>query len=195
MTGTFKGTFEGNSSEGNNDIFLVKLNSSFKIQWIKTIGGSLREREPRVVVDQDNGVYLLGSYADSCVFEDNKYLISKGDYDIFLAKYGTDGFLKWTKNIASFPSSQRCSDIDITEDNDLIITGFYTDSISFNDTNIVSSGTNNFYSKIDTHTWKKKIEKNLDVLNKTTTSSEDRSYKNTTKYHCMYFFLLILCFI
>lgn len=147
--GIYKGTFNGEVSEGNYDIFIAKLNDSFNIEWVKSIGSSNTEFDPRITMDNDNNLFLVGAFQDSCVFDD-QYLKSEGNYDIFLAKYTNSGKLIWTKNIAKYPTQQNPTDIDTDNDNNLIITGHYTDSISVDGQNIISSGKNNFYTKFDT---------------------------------------------
>ncbi|MCK5168258.1 MAG: SprB repeat-containing protein, partial [Bacteroidales bacterium] len=149
IAGIFKGTFEGNISEGFFDIFIAKLNSNFNLEWIQTAGSSSIEFDPRIIIDKENNIFLLGAFRDSCVFE-NQYLKSDGNYDVFLAKYSSGGKLNWAKKIANYPSQQSPTDIDVDNDNNLIITGHYTDSIFIYDEKIVSPGKNNFYAKFDT---------------------------------------------
>ena len=148
--GIFKGSFNNNLSVGDYDIFIAKLKSDFTIEWVQTVGGVLAEADPRIIIDNANNIFLTGAFQDSCVFENSSYLKSTGGYDIFLAKYSTNGDLIWTKDIASFLSVQRPTDIDVDNSNNLIITGHYTDSIYFIDQKIVSTGKNNFYAKVDT---------------------------------------------
>ncbi len=147
--GIFKGTFQGITSEGNYDIFLAKVNPSFNIEWVQTVGSSLMEFDPRLTIDNDDNIFLVGAFQDSCVF-DNNYLKSDGNYDIFLSKYNSSGELNWANKIATYPSQQSPTDIDVDMNNDLIITGHYTDSIFIYDQSIVSSGKNNFFAKFDT---------------------------------------------
>jgi hypothetical protein len=149
LAGKFKGTFNGNVSKGNYDLCLVKLNELLNIEWVRVMGSASAEKDPRIVIDNDNNIFFTGAFQDSCIF-DTEYLKSEGDYDIFLAKYSNSGNLLWAKNIAKYASQQNPTDIDVDGDNNLIITGHYTDSTYIYDEKIVQSGKNNFYSKFDT---------------------------------------------
>lgn len=180
LAGVFKGNFNGFTSEGLFDIFLAKVTPDFKIDWIQTVGSSSVEFDPRITLNENN-VFLLGAFRDSCYFDANKYLKSDGHYDVFLAKYTTNGRLNWTEKIANYPSQQNPTDIDIDNDNNLIITGHYTDSVFIYDEKIISSGKNNFYAKFDTSGVK------IWVKNITGTSASSR-LANVKVYQNEYYF-------
>ncbi len=150
VTGIFKGTYNGNTSEGLFDIFLAKFNSDLNKEWIQTVGSSSVEFDPRITLDAANNIFLTGAFRDSCVFDENIYLKSDGNYDIFLAKYSNVGNIIWAKNIANYPTQQNPTDIDVDGNNDLIITGHFSDSTYLINQKIVSSGRNSFFAKIDT---------------------------------------------
>ena len=138
VTGIFKGTYNGNTSEGLFDIFLAKFDSDLNKEWIQTVGSSSVEFDPRITLDAANNIFLTGAFKDSCVFDENIYLKSDGNYDIFVAKYSNGGNISWVKNIASYPTQQNPTDIDVDGNNDLILTGHFTDSIYLINEKIVS---------------------------------------------------------
>lgn len=77
------------SYAGGNDIFLVKLTSDGTMSWFKTWGGSGTENLTSITNTSDGGFIITGS--------SNSFT---GVYDAIFLKYGSDGSLSWSKDIA-----------------------------------------------------------------------------------------------
>jgi gliding motility-associated-like protein len=72
--------------------------------WVKDIGGFGESKVSGVAVDKFDNVYIAGNFrsmvtVDLSGISTPVNLTSKGDYDVFIAKYTPDGKLIWAKSI------------------------------------------------------------------------------------------------
>lgn len=78
------------NSVGFYDIFVVKLNSSGKIIWAKSVGGKMGERGVDIYVDKSKNVYTTGNFGGAVDFDfyegTSDTLYSKGISDLFVHK-------------------------------------------------------------------------------------------------------------
>jgi Tfp pilus assembly protein PilZ len=86
VTGRTEGGLDGNTNSGNNDIFLVKYNSSGTKQWTKQLGTSGQDKGYGVTVDSSDNIYVTGETQGG--LDGNT---SSGDADLFLVKYNSSG--------------------------------------------------------------------------------------------------------
>lgn len=85
-------------SKGGEDIFLSKFNPAGQLLWAKTIGGPNDDESRSVVVDEDDNVWITGTFRSTVDFDPGAgvtNLSSQGARDIFLAKYSSAGNLQW----------------------------------------------------------------------------------------------------
>ena len=86
VTGTTGGDLDGNSHSGQEDIFLVKYNSSGTKQWTKQLGTSSNDIGRGVTTDSSGNIYVTGETRGNLDGNTNS-----GGKDIFLVKYNSDG--------------------------------------------------------------------------------------------------------
>ena len=86
VTGYTRGGLDGNTNSGNEDIFLVKYDSSGTKQWTKQLGTSEEERGYGVTKDTSDNIYVTGSTGGDLDGNTNS-----GETDIFLVKYDSSG--------------------------------------------------------------------------------------------------------
>ena len=104
VTGWFTGTVDFNpgpgvdnqTSNGWDDIFLSKFDSSGNFQWARTWGGSEDDWgiDLGVAVNVSGNVYVTGCFYDTVDFDPGSGVdnhTSNGEYDIFLSKFLPDG--------------------------------------------------------------------------------------------------------
>jgi hypothetical protein len=86
ITGTTEGVLDGNTNLGDDDLFLVKYNSSGTKQWIKQFGTPFKDHVRGVMVDSMNNIYLTG-------FTNGELggKINYGRFDVILFKFSPDG--------------------------------------------------------------------------------------------------------
>ena len=101
VAGRFQGTLDIDpgpgvvniSSQGNNDIFLLKLNSSGNYLASGAIGGSGAEAVNALAIDNAGSLYITGQFATMVDFNPSptgvNSLTSKGGSDAFVAKYNS----------------------------------------------------------------------------------------------------------
>ncbi len=85
------------ASQGGNDIWVVKLNSSGTIQWQNNIGGSGSDNLKTVKQTSDGGYILAGS-SDSGISGD-KTEASQGTTDLWIIKLNSSGTIVWQNTI------------------------------------------------------------------------------------------------
>jgi hypothetical protein len=78
----------GNSFGGNNDMYVVKLDSSGNVVWTKTIGGSGDDGANSIIQSSD-GAYVIAGHTRSF----------SSSYDFYVVKIDSSGNVLWEKTI------------------------------------------------------------------------------------------------
>ncbi len=98
VTGYTNGTvFDGHTSAGERDVFLIKYDSAGTVLWSRLTGTTGDDYGGGVAVDNTGNVFICGSISggiDGQAFA-NQYL--PGFRDIFLTKYDSAGTKQWTR--------------------------------------------------------------------------------------------------
>jgi len=97
---------------GNNDLLIVKLDSSGNISWLKTIGGTNDDYISSIQQTSDGG-YIIGASTAS---------FGAGSYDAFIVKLDSSGNISWSKTIGG-TNNDSISSIQQTSDGGYIIGG------------------------------------------------------------------------
>ena len=113
------------SGDGNQDIWLIRINSQGDSLWTKTFGGSGLELGADVQILEDGGFILLGSTES----------FGNGGSDIWLIKTDSQGETTWTKTFGD-NSSDYGKSILKTPDDGYIIRGV-TESFGYGNTALV----------------------------------------------------------
>lgn len=121
-TGFYKGTLDFDSgagtseftATGNEDIFVLKLNSSGTYVWNRTMGGTSYERGNGISVDSSNLIYVGGYFSGTVDFDptvntDEKTDTSAWGLSTFLTSLNNDGSYNWTKYVAGGQQSDGYS--------------------------------------------------------------------------------------
>jgi len=95
VTGNTMGGLDGNTSAGNQDLFVVKFNSSGTKQWTKQFGTSSEDWTYGVATDSSGNVYVTGFTMGGL---DGT---NAGHRDLFVVKYNSSGTKLWTKQLGS----------------------------------------------------------------------------------------------
>jgi len=85
------------TSNGGNDIFVAKLDSSGNWLWAKNAGASDTDSGNGIAVDASGNSYVTGYFLSTATFGDIT-LTSYGGTDIFIAKLDSSGNWLWAKN-------------------------------------------------------------------------------------------------
>lgn len=85
-------------SNGANDAYLVKYDSSGIVHWAKNIGGTDYEDLNAVMCDQFDNIYVGGSFFSNSVTTATTALTNAGSTDFFLIRYDTSGNEIWARS-------------------------------------------------------------------------------------------------
>jgi len=102
VTGEFSDTANFGGTEvkakGGLDFVLAKLNSKGRLVWVTTAGGAKIDRGYAVAVDAGGNSYVTGHFQSETIAFGSTVLTSRGDYDVFVAKFDPNGNPLWAKS-------------------------------------------------------------------------------------------------
>lgn len=137
---------------GNLDYWILKLDSSGKLEWQKSFGGEYADILKSVVQTLDGG-YILGGTSNSPI-SGNKNSDSFGMSDYWLIKIDKSGTEEWQSNYGG-SKDDHLSQMIATTDNHLILAGYSYSS---------SDGNKNKGNREGSDIWLVKIDLNSSVL-------------------------------
>ena len=147
ISGIFKDTVNfggGNiTSNGNFDIFVLKLNSSGEFQWVYTAGGSGNDQAYPISVDTNGNVLVAGYFSNTANFTPNS-CTSNGSTDIFVLKLNTSGSLNFL-NCYGSTSVDYPWGVDFDSAGNAYITGGFSNTVDFGGGNITSAGSQDIF--------------------------------------------------
>lgn len=152
-SGYFKGTVDFNpgsgiaslTSNGNEDIFIQKLNNSGDFLWVKQIGGTSFDHGLSIDIDTLGNLYTTGFFINTVDFDPSAstFYLSTPAFtsNIFIQKLNNDGNFKWAVKMGGATQTDGGRGFSLTTDNDgnLYTTGFFYGLVDFDP----RSGTNN----------------------------------------------------
>ena len=121
------------SSNGQQDIFLVKFDPSGNFSWAGNVGGGGYDESTSVGVDAAGNVYLSGYFNDTADFNPGPgtlEMIGAGMNDNFVAKFTPGGQLIWARHYGSSDFEAALS-MKVMDNGDQYITGFYNGTVDF----------------------------------------------------------------
>ena len=142
ITGTFQGTADFNPatvisnliSVGNEDIFILKLNSAGDFIWVKQMGGNLYDNALCVKIDSSGFVYVTGNFQGTADFNpslsEKLNFTSIGLDDIFISKLDTQGNFVWAKSMGG-TLNEIGNAITIDKSGNIYTTGFFSGNCGF----------------------------------------------------------------
>ncbi|NWF90023.1 MAG: SBBP repeat-containing protein [Ignavibacteriaceae bacterium] len=123
--------------------------------WNKSVGGILRDQGDAVAVDPAGNIYVTGEYFSSSIDFGNGVTLNigsvgSGNCDFFLTKYDKDGNAAWAVR-GGGTLTDRGYGIVVDHENNLLVTGHYFGTATFDTVTRTSSGNlDMFVAKYDT---------------------------------------------
>jgi PKD repeat protein len=137
------------TSNGNADIYILKLDSNGDYIWAKTFGGISFDCAYAIKTDASTNVYISGSYNSTVDFNPGSAVVnytSNGSADIFISKLNSSGNYVWAKSIGG-SSYDKANSLALNT-NQVFITGSYGSTVDFNPGSGVNQYTSNGSSDI-----------------------------------------------
>jgi hypothetical protein len=155
LAGGFRNGISLNSqsvlSNGDRDAYLMKLNPSGLCQWVKSIGSnnaySADEKVVSVKVNSLGEIIFVGNFEGTVDIDpgpNTTTISSLGVYEAFVLKLSTSGNLIDYRIIGG-TGTQRIEGLEIAQNDDIILTGVFSNSTDFN----LGSGVDNLYHNIE----------------------------------------------
>ncbi|MBD3637223.1 MAG: T9SS type A sorting domain-containing protein [Crocinitomicaceae bacterium] len=122
------------TSAGNQDAFIQKVDTDGNFIWAKTFGGTSSEIAKSMAVDKDQNLYLCGYFKgttdlDPSTNSDNYSALGTFNNG-FLSVLDSAGNYMWGRMIPSI-SQVLITDIIVNENNEVLITGEFNDTVDF----------------------------------------------------------------
>ena len=129
---------------GENDAFVLKLDSVGNFLWAKTFGGANYDVGYQLSIDAFGNIYTIGSFEGTADFDPGPgtyMLTSVGNYDIFVQKLDPNGNFLWAKAFGGTLQDESYS-MEVAQGN-VYITGGFSGTVDFDP----GAGTYNITSK------------------------------------------------
>jgi hypothetical protein len=141
VSGRFQGTADFDpgsgttnfSSNGADDIFVLKLDPNGNFDWAKHMGGTGSDQGRGITVDGSNNVLTTGLFNDAIDLNPNAGTMtanSNGDEDFFIQKLDNAGNFLWA-NATGGNGLEEGWAIATDSNNDVYVTGFYSSYVDF----------------------------------------------------------------
>lgn len=125
------------TSEGGKDVFLAKYNSNGEVQWAVKAWGIANNTAAGICMDWDDFPIITGWFAEDIHFGD-LVLESNGSYDMFVARYNSNGDIIWARN-AGGEGDDYGNRVTINLENDVLVSGSFRYTAHFGEEVVVTS--------------------------------------------------------
>jgi hypothetical protein len=130
-------------SAGGTDIFLVKNTAEGVPLWTSRIGAADDDYVQKIKTDAGGNVIMTGYFYGDTQIGQDRYT-SYGSQDLFIAKFSTGGVFLWSFRVGG-PMADYITGLDLDQDQNIIIAGYFYNEISFGDTTILASNSSDIY--------------------------------------------------
>lgn len=143
IAGYFQGTLTLNgvpavTAAGSADIFVAKLTPDGAPSWLRRYGGGGFDVAYGVSTDRQNNIVLTGTFSATSSFEGTN-VTSAGSTDVFVLKLTPAGVRTWVQRFGAVQADYARS-IKIDGNDDILLTGYFQDTINFGGAPLTSSG-------------------------------------------------------
>ena len=119
------------SNSGNNDVFVVKYNSSGTPLWARRMGGTTTDIALSASTDSSGNIIVAGYYASNPlnIFAANGSTVSftlsnSGSQDAFVVKYDPNGTPLWARRIGA-TGQDVANSVSTDSSGNIVVTGYY----------------------------------------------------------------------
>lgn len=135
-------------SAGGSDLFIAKCDPSGNTLWALRMGGANDEYINDIKIDEDQNIIVAGFFYGTTQIGTDEYT-SLGSQDLFVAKLNPDGDFIWSYRAGGI-MADYFSGIEIDNDQNIILSGYFYDQIFFNDVTLTAVAASDlFLAKIN----------------------------------------------
>jgi hypothetical protein len=138
-------TLTNNNTNNSADIYIVKFDGDGNVMWVKSFGGQGWDYCNSIAVDGFGNAYIIGGFSSLSLTFDTFLLTNLNTYyDIYIAKFDTNGNVLWAKSAGNNYSDYGYSITTDTSDNIYVAGYFVSPTITFDTitlTNVENNGT------------------------------------------------------
>jgi Zn-dependent metalloprotease len=120
--GTQSNDGDVSGNHGYSDEWVIKLDSTGKIQWQKCIGGSLNESANKAIQTNDSGYLVIGTTGST----NGDATGSHGNLEVLLIKLNKKGNIQWRKLLGGSSSEEGYDCIQTTDGGYIIVGNTYS---------------------------------------------------------------------
>ncbi|MCK9425812.1 MAG: SBBP repeat-containing protein [Ignavibacteriaceae bacterium] len=136
------------TSAGNLDAFIAKYDTSGNILWFRE-GRDVSQSSVRGLAYDNNGnTVITGYYGSSTaptVTFDNIVLTTKGERDIYIVKYNSDGVIQWGVSAGGVKTGEEGKAVVCDANGNIYVTGMFADTASFGNITLIGNGSNDIF--------------------------------------------------
>jgi len=136
------------TSNGQNDIFIQKLDSLGNFIWSKQMGGIYSDEGVSISTDRDGNIYTSGYFSNIVDFNPSASaynLTPKGNGDIFIQKLDSAGNFKWAKQMGGNTSFGIGKAITVDTNYNIYTAGHFDKTVDFNPNGGITNKTSAAY--------------------------------------------------
>jgi hypothetical protein len=122
----------------DNDVVLAKYDSNGDHQWSKRFGNAFNDVAGGLTVDPAGNVTMVGSFDKTVSFGEGDDHVSKGEADIFIARFDTAGKLAWAKTYGGDREDVGWG-IDSDAAGNTVMTGWFQSTVDWGKTTLPAS--------------------------------------------------------
>jgi len=124
--------------EGENDLFIQKLDSNGNFVWAKRVGGASYTRGISIAIDNYGSIYTTGIFSGTVDFNPgagiNNLTSTNAKREIFILKLDNSGNYTWAKRIGD-SGDDNASSIYVDDRGDVYTVGTFTGTVDFDPSN------------------------------------------------------------
>ncbi len=147
------------TTAGGRDVFLAKLDRNGGYLRAALFGDASHQQANALALDSNGNPVIVGMFSSSVTFGVDP-LTSAGGWDVFVAKFDSDGNHVWSKGFGN-GVSQYATAVGIDRSGGVIVAGYFEGSIDFGGGALTSAGGEDIYvAKFDkdgNHLWSKRF--------------------------------------
>ncbi|WP_434042540.1 MULTISPECIES: hypothetical protein [Sorangium] len=149
VTGEFWGTLDFGEprkgerftlkSQGERDVFLVKLDAAGNVHWARQFGDEADQAGTGVAVDGAGNIVLVGWFSGRIGFGGEKDLLTVAKSDLFVAKLDPSGDHVWSKS-ANATNAAEALGVAVDGAGNVLVTGSFRSSVTLGESPRTTAG-------------------------------------------------------